>query len=132
MKETEKIEGDKLEAIFKRQKELEEKYKDIEANNGALVLPLPLDLHTFKGQERVRLLIYRIAEELFEAGNTMRNKAWKSTHVPCDIDHFLEEMSDAVHFLVQLYIELGLDAEDFTKLYFRKSIVNKFRQRSNY
>lgn len=128
-----KLEGDnKLEAIFSKQRELEEKYHTIEKKTGALVPDLPLDLNTFHGQERTRLLIYRIAEELFEAGNCLRNKAWKESQVPCDIDHFLEEMSDAVHFLIQLYIELGLDAKDFTVLYFKKAAVNKFRQRSKY
>ena len=104
----------------------------MEKEKGALVPELPLDLHTFKGQERTRLLIYRITEELYEAGNTLRNKAWKTSEVPCDVDHFLEEIADAVHFVIQLYIELGLDAKDFTSLYFRKSVVNKFRQDSNY
>lgn len=127
-----KVEGDMLRAIFNRQKELEEKYHGIEKANGALVQELPLKLDTFQGQERARLLIYRIAEELFEAGNCLRNKAWKQSQVPVDIDHFLEEISDAVHFVIQLYIELGLTAEDFASLYLKKSEVNKFRQRSKY
>uniref|UniRef100_A0A6H2A3R9 Putative dUTP diphosphatase n=1 Tax=viral metagenome TaxID=1070528 RepID=A0A6H2A3R9_9ZZZZ len=127
-----KIDGDMLKAIFSRQKELEEKYHDIEASNGALVLSIPLDLNTFSGQERTRLLIYRIAEELFESGNCLRNKAWKQSQVPVDIDHFLEELADGLHFYIQLFIELGLTSEDVCSLYFKKSEVNKFRQRSNY
>ena len=97
-----KSEEDMLKAIFARQKELEEKYHDIEKGNGAHVLPLPLDIHTFGGQERARLLIYRVAEELFEAGNCLRNKAWKQSQVPCDVDHFQEELADALHFVVRL------------------------------
>lgn len=127
-----KIEGDKLEAIFKKQQELESKYNGIEKANGEDVPDLPLDLHTFRGQRRTRALIYRITEELYEAGNCLRNKAWKTSQVPCDVDHFLEELSDAVHFVVQLYLELGLTAEEFTKLYFRKAKVNAFRQVSKY
>jgi dimeric dUTPase (all-alpha-NTP-PPase superfamily) len=127
-----KIKGDMLEAIFKQQMQLEQKYNQIEKKKGALVPETPLDLNTFYGQERVRLLIYRITEELYEAGNCMRNKAWKQSEVPIDINHFLEEISDAVHFLVQLYIELGLDAVDFSNLYFSKAEVNKFRQDTRY
>jgi len=127
-----KIEGDKLDAIFKKQWELEQKYFDIEKKNGAQVPPLPLKLDTFEGQERTRMLIYRITEELYEAGNCLRNKAWKTSQVPVDKEHFLEEMSDAVHFVIQLYIELGLTAEDFCNLYFRKAKVNDFRIKSNY
>lgn len=128
----EKIYGDLLENIFSKQRELEEKYNLIEKKNGEDVPSLPLDLNTFRGQRRTRALIYRITEELYEAGNTLRNKAWKSSEVPCDVDHFLEEISDAVHFLIQLYIELGLTAEDFARLYFRKAKVNEFRQKTNY
>lgn len=124
--------GDKLEAIFEKQRKLEEKYNPIEKAMGALVPDMPLDLNTFEGQERTRLLIYRIAEELFEAGNTMRNKAWKQSQVPIDADHFWEEVSDAVHFLIQLYIENGKTAEDFIEGYLRKNKVNRFRQESKY
>lgn len=126
------VAGDKLEAIFKRQGELEHKYKDIERNNGAHVPAIPLDIDSFGGQERIRLLIYRISEELFEAGNCLRNKAWKVTQMPTDKDHFLEELSDALHFLIQLYLELGLSPDDMASLYFRKAIVNSFRQESKY
>lgn len=124
--------GGMLEAMFSRQRELEEKYTPMELEKGALVPAMPLDLNTFRGQERARMIIYRITEELYEAGNCMRNKAWKQSEVPIDLDHFLEEMADAVHFLIQLYLELGLTARDFCNLYFRKSEVNRFRQRTKY
>jgi len=127
-----KIEGDLLKAMFAKQKALELKYNDIEKANGEIIPDLPLDPHTFEGQRRIRAIIYRITEELYEAGNCLRNKAWKTSQVPCDVDHFLEEISDAVHFIFQLYLELGLTAEDFTNLYFRKAKVNDFRQRTNY
>lgn len=123
---------DMLESIFNRQKELEAKYHGIEVKNGAHCPSIPLDLDTFAGQERVRLLFYRITEEIYEAGNAMRNKAWKQSQVPTDKDHFLEELSDAFHFFIELMLELGLEAEDLYSLYFRKSEVNKFRIRSDY
>lgn len=127
-----KISGDMLKTIFDKQQALELKYNAIEKKNGALVPETPLDLNTFQGQERVRLLIYRITEELYEAGNTLRNKAWKSSQVPADVDHFLEEIIDALHFQIQLFIELGLTAEEVTAIYLKKNEVNSFRQRSNY
>lgn len=123
---------DMLEAIFEKQFELEEKYKFIEANNGALVLDIPVDPHTFEGQTRIRDLIHRITAEIYEADNTLRNKAWKTTHVHTDVDHFKEELIDGFHFYVQLFIELGLTAEDVYNLYCKKNKVNVFRQESNY
>lgn len=131
-KEDLKIEGDMLEAMFKRQGELEEKYHDIEIKNGALCPNKPLDLNTFKGQERARMLIYRISEELYEAGNCLRNKAWKQSQVPVDMDHFVEELADAWHFFLQLWIELGYTAIMVAVVYFKKSLVNNFRIRSKY
>lgn len=131
-KEDLEIKGDMLEAMFKRQKELEEKYHDIEKKNGALVQELPLNLDTFRGQERARMLIYRIAEELFEAGNCLRNKAWKQSQIPVDNDHFVEELADAWHFFLQLWIELGYTAIMVAVVYFKKSLVNNFRIRSKY
>ncbi len=127
-----KIEGDLLRAMFSKQLLLETKYNEIEKKNGEIIPPLPLDLHTFEGQRRVRSIIYRITEELYEAGNCLRNKAWKSSQVPCDVDHFLEEVSDALHFVLQLYIELGLNADDMVSLYFKKAKVNEFRQETKY
>lgn len=124
--------GDMLKAIFLKQMNLEEKYHNIEKEAGALVPDTPLELNTFLGQERARMIIYRIAEELFEAGNCLRNKAWKQSQVPIDIDHFLEELSDALHFMIQLFLEIGLDAEEVCILYIKKNEVNKFRQRSKY
>ena len=130
----EELEGyhDRLVEIFKRQTRLEEKYKDIEIKNGALVLPLPLDVHTFQGQVRIKDLIFRIADELFESSNCLRNKAWKTTHVATDEAHFREELIDGFHFYVQLFIELGMSAEDVYQLYCKKNKVNQFRQGSNY
>ena len=127
-----KIQGDMLKAIFARQLELERKYNEIEKKNGEDVPDAPLDIDTFRGQRRARALIYRITEELYEAGNCLRNKAWKQSQVATDKDHYFEELSDALHFIIQLFIELGFSAEEVCMLYFRKSEVNKFRQRSNY
>lgn len=126
------VNGDKLEAIFSRQSELEEKYTPIELSNGESIPVLPLDVNSFEGQRRIRAIIYRITEELYEAGNCLRNKAWKRSQVPTDEDHFLEELSDSFHFMIQLYLELGIGPEELCSLYFRKSEINIFRQKTNY
>lgn len=123
---------DMLKAIFAKQSALEVKYYDIEKNNGALVLPIPLDVHSFKGQTRIRDLIHRITAEIYEADNCLRNKAWKTTHVATDEKHFKEELIDGLHFYIQLFIELGMSSEDVYRLYCKKNQVNKFRISSNY
>jgi len=120
--------------IFERQRELMAKYHDIEAMNGANVVPEGLhgELDDRRLQYRLKDLAYRVVEELSEATNCLKNKPWKQDAVVTDSDHFYEELADAFHFFVELCITAGLSASDLFGLYFRKSEVNKFRQRSGY
>ena len=109
------------------------RYHDIEENNGLLLYEeVPIDLHDRHGQARIRELIRRCVEELFEASHTLKNSPWKVSHVLTDEDHFYEELADAFHFFIELCISVGLDSEDLYSLYFKKSEVNLFRQRSAY
>ena len=125
--------GDWLQNIFLRQRELMEKYHRIEKGNGLLLYEgVPIDLHDRMGQARIRELIRRTVEELFEASHTLKNSPWKGSHVLTDEDHFYEELADALHFFIELCIAVGLDAETLHKVYFKKSEVNKFRVKSNY
>lgn len=132
MGEEQDLPVDLLGAIFAKQRALEAKYNIIEVRNGEDVPNIPLDIDSFRGQRRARALIYRITEELYEAGNCLRNKAWKSSMVATDQDHFKEELVDGLHFYIQLFIELGLNEEDVYRLYCKKNQVNQFRQNSNY
>ena len=123
-----------LSIIFERQKELMAKYHDIEQANGAIVVDPALhgNLDNRYIQMRIKDMKQRCIEELMEAANTLKNKPWKQDTVLTDTDHFYEEIADAFHFFVELCITAGLDAGDLFKMYFLKSEVNKFRQRSGY
>jgi NTP pyrophosphatase (non-canonical NTP hydrolase) len=125
---------DWLASIFAGQRELMEKYHEIEKRNGATVID-PLDfgrLDSRDVQARIKHLAYCVVEELAEATGCLKNKPWKTTMVKTNVDHFYEELADALHFYVELCITAGLDAEDLTMLYHRKHKVNQFRQRSGY
>ncbi|KKK72364.1 hypothetical protein LCGC14_2904630, partial [marine sediment metagenome] len=124
--------GDWLQNIFLRQRELMEKYDEIERMNGFHVPTPPVDLHDRRSQAYIRELIRRTVEELFESSHCLKNSAWKQSHILTDEDHFYEELADAFHFFIELCIAVGLDAEDLYTVYFKKSEVNKFRQRSAY
>ncbi len=125
-------EGDWLQNIFVRQLELMEKYDELERANGFPVPSHPVDLHNRHTQVYIRELIRRTVEELFESSHCLKNSAWKQSHILTDEDHFYEELADAFHFFIELCIAVGLDAEALYKVYFKKSEVNKFRQRSAY
>jgi hypothetical protein len=127
-------EGDMLEGIFKEQEALMEKYEEIESRRGFITVPKDqqgqLD-HRFV-QFRIKDLFWRCVEELGEAANAMHNKPWKTSEVPTDEIHVLEETADALHFFIEACITMGMSAQDLAMMYHRKAAVNKFRQESKY
>lgn len=96
---------DVLPKIFAHQKELMERFHHIElANLPELRHPsytLPLNLDHMRAQLRLKEYAGRITEELVESKLTT------------EIAKAREEVIDALHFLVELFIMLGLEAEFF-------------------
>jgi len=123
-----------LSIIFERQKELMEKYANIELRNHAIVPSAEKhgDLDDRQIQIRIKDMMWRCVEELGEAANTLKNKPWKDDAKFTDKEHFYEEIADAFHFFVEMCIVSGIGPSDLFNLYFLKSEVNKFRQRSGY
>jgi len=125
-----------LELMFERQIELSKKYAEIE--DKVLGFPLPHtdtydhNLDDPKVQFKIKEEMWRVTEELGEAANCLKNKPWKQTQVPTDREHYEEELADAFHFFLEVLILSGIDAKKLYELYFKKSEVNKFRQRSQY
>lgn len=129
--------GDWLKNIFRRQFELEDKYEPIERSNGFYVPSMPVDLDNNHDQLFIKDAAYRAIEEISEATNCLKNKPWKQTQLPTDLTHFFEEMADATHFFVRMWLYMfGPNPDDAAeamyKFYFKKSEVNKFRQESKY
>lgn len=127
-------EGDLLEGIFDMQRGLLDKYHEIEKERGFIVVTESQfgDLDHRFVQFRIKDLNSRAVEELYEAMNCLHNKPWKQSEVPTDATHYYEELADAVHFLVEMFITSGLGARDLAAMYHRKHAVNEFRQRSKY
>lgn len=105
----EEIIGDKLVAIFNRQKELMNKYHDIEARSGLMQTEeCPVNLDSKYGQARIKDFSWRITEEVGEALDAIYGDD--------DIEHFQEELVDGLHFLTELTILAGFEANDIAKL----------------
>lgn len=198
-----------LTSIFERQRELMDKYHPIEEANGLLIThEVPVNIHSAKGQTRLKDFAWRFTEEIGEAleaklvegdilhtkeeladslhffiemciladvrpddllkfftfeelwlhvtapdwppikdrntvellimylsraCNKLKNKPWKQTQVLTDIFNFNLNMGATFMFFLRLCHEYGVrDEVELYKLYFRKSEVNKFRQRSKY
>ena len=95
-----------LEAIFERQAELMVKYHPIEERNGLLQTPdCPVNIHDSKGQARLKDFAWRITEEITEAT--------EARDVLDHYEHYLEEMIDALHFMVEQQILAGLSPESY-------------------
>lgn len=100
----ERIEGDKLEAIFERQKGLMFKYHDIEKRSGLLQTEdCPVNLDDKRGQARIKDFSWRVMEEVGEALDAKENG---------DQEHFCEELIDGLHFLTELTILAGYEPKD--------------------
>jgi hypothetical protein len=101
--------GDKLEAIFNKQRSLMEKYEEIEQKNGLLqTKAIPVDLHDRFGQARLKDFSWRFTEELAEALEAYE------IH-PELIDHVHEEIVDGLHFLTEMTILSGVAPADIAK-----------------
>lgn len=95
----EEVTGDKLQAIFTRQKSLMDKYHDIELKSGLLQTgDCPVNLDDKRGQARIKDFSWRVTEELGEALDAKATK-----------DHYQEELIDGLHFLTELTILAGKD-----------------------
>ena len=93
----ETLTGDRLAAIFNRQKELMAKYHHIEARSGLLQTEdCPVNLDDRRGQARIKDFSWRVMEELGEALDA-------KSHT----DHYQEELIDGLHFLTELTILAG-------------------------
>ncbi len=96
---------DRLIEIFSMQRSLMRHFMEIERRNGLLLTDqVPLALQSFVGQARLRDFGWRVVEELTEALEATSDA------------EFREELIDALHFLVELCILAGVEAEQFYSL----------------
>ena len=89
-----------MEIIFGRQQELMEKYLVIEAEilDEELIV-IPVDIHSARGQRALKERAWWATEELVEALDALTEH---------NNIKFLEEMSDSIHFITELWILTGI------------------------
>jgi NTP pyrophosphatase (non-canonical NTP hydrolase) len=120
--EPRKVDYDMLESLFSMQTQLMKKYN----------VQYPVSLHTKDGQFKLREMAWYVVEEVGEAMNVLKNRPWTNYQIPIDENHYKEELSDIMHFYIELLIMSGLSAKDMYDLYCRKHAVNNFRTVSGY
>lgn len=77
-------------------------------------------------------LFWKPVESLGLAMNCLKNKPWKETQMETDVPKFHRHLLHVLIGLVEIAETMGMSADDMYDIYFRKSEVNKFRQRSRY
>lgn len=66
------------------------------------------------------------------ASNCLKQRPWKQTHQLVDVPKFMSYLKGTIPALIAVFVNEGLDADEIFRMYWKKSEVNKFRQRSNY
>lgn len=94
----------------------------------------PVDLASKKGQQLLKDIRNHILEELFEAGQHLKNaKSHRATELP-EVDRaaYREELVDAQHLLFELVIASGIGLDEFFDAYIKKGCVNVVRIENGY
>lgn len=81
---------------------------------------------------RPYMQLSHFTRELGMAMNCLKNKPWKQTHQLTDIPAYRARIIRAHQAFIVFCKSTDLFADALFRLYFAKSEVNKFRQRSNY
>ena len=111
------MEEDRLESIFKMQKNLEKMMK--------------LDRYPKDVEGKISALCTAIIHEAVELQRTTNWKWWK-TPVAFDEAEAREELIDIWHFVVQASLELNMTPKDILKEYQKKNKINQERQKNGY
>jgi len=94
----------------------------------------PTDITSKKGQQFLKDIRNHLMEELFEAGQHLKNaKSHRATELPeVDRDAYVEELVDALHLYLELVIASGVTLEELYEAYMKKGDVNFERIKGGY
>ena len=94
----------------------------------------PTDLASKKGQQFLKDIRNHLMEELFEAGQHLKNaKSHRATELPdVDRDAYKEELCDALHLFFELVIASGISPQELYMSYMAKGEVNTTRILNGY
>ena len=111
--------ADRLQRLFIFQKHLQNRLYGIE---------LP--------EERPELLPVQITAVVGELGEILTNdsrwKPWKNQHKEFDRILQLEEVVDLLHFIINIFLMCGFDADEIYVKFLEKNQINHERQESGY
>ena len=77
-------------------------------------------------------MLWDVTYHLNIARNFLKNKPWKQSQMITDEEAYQEEVVKAFIAMMGVFYTMGLTDENLYYLYFKKNMINKFRQRSQY
>lgn len=86
------------------------------------------DMHT---QEYINIMVLAAIDELMEALRETPWKPWKKQQ-QLHQDNFKEELVDVWHFLINLSLASGMDADELFSRFINKNRINHTRQKEGY
>jgi hypothetical protein len=94
----------------------------------------PTDISSKTGQKFLKDIRNHIMEELFEAGQHLKNaKSHRATEIPeVDREAYKEELVDAQKLLLELIIASGITLDEFVEAFTKKGEINTHRILGSY
>jgi dUTPase len=75
---------------------------------------------------------FEVIYYLGAASNCLKNRPWKVNHQLIDGEKFKRYLGACLPLLIDVFVSQGMTADEIFCMYWKKSEVNKFRQRSGY
>jgi NTP pyrophosphatase (non-canonical NTP hydrolase) len=123
-----KLQADKLEQIFDRQRQLMD-----ELIRGDKLPEYPVDITSKYGQRQIKELTWAMVEEMAEASYILKNRSHRFTdHTDVDFAHFKEELGDALAYFIEICIFAGISPQELFDEYCVKNAVVKKRIKDGY
>ncbi len=93
----------------------------------------PVDLTSKAGQKFLKQISYECADELHEARQHLKQKDHRAADVgSVDREEYIEELSDALHFYLEIVIASGISKEELFAAYMKKGLENVRRINTGY
>jgi len=76
--------------------------------------------------------LWDVTYHLNIARNFLKNKPWKQSQMMSDETRYQEQIVLAFIKMMGFFVNIGITPENLYHIYFKKNMVNRFRQKSNY
>jgi len=127
---------DKLDEIVKLQSELMDRLKIIRFGpsfrDERQVMREEEHAHARDIQEQTKNMLHAITCEIGEVSDEINWKPWKNTRKDVDLDLLYCELIDILHFIIEICLMWGMDANTIHQYYVAKNKINHERQDAGY